>query len=150
MYGRNYNEEDTQLPKDAATWKELRWLIKNCNIPVVLKGILDISDARKAKKERVCGIVVTNHGGRQLEDTVNSLEMLNEIKKAMGSKMDIYYGDGIECGLDAIKALALGAKKIYLGKPILWKLNEGGAMALERYLNELIDETTENMVLGWM
>ena len=148
VYSSQYNEKDIQLPKDAATWEELKWLIKNCNLPVVLKGILDKSDARKAKRARVSGVVVTNHGGRQLEDTVNSLEMLNEIRKGIGNKMDLYYGDGIECGLDAIKAIALGAKKIYLGKPILWKLNEGGAMALERYLNELIDDTKEKMTLA--
>ncbi|MCB4398423.1 alpha-hydroxy acid oxidase [Synechococcus sp. MU1625] len=148
VYGTQYNEKDMQLPKDAATWDELKWLIKNCNLPVVLKGILDVSDAKKAKRARVSGVVVTNHGGRQLEDTVNSLEMLNEIKKRMGNKIDLYYGDGIECGLDAIKAIALGAKKIYLGKPVLWKLNEGGAMALEQYLNELIEDTKEKMILA--
>ena len=148
VYSSQYNEKDIQLPKDAATWEELKWLIKNCNLPVVLKGILDKSDARKAKRARVSGVVVTNHGGRQLEDIINSLEMLNEIRKEMGNKIDLYYGDGIECGLDAIKAIALGAKRIYLGKPILWKLNEGGAIALERYLNELIDDTKEKMILA--
>lgn len=148
IYGSQYEEGSIQLPKSSATWKELRWLIKNSNIPVVLKGILDISDARQAKKENVSGIVITNHGGRQLEDTVNSLEMLSTIKKGMGNKIDLYYGDGIESGLDAIKAIALGANKIYLGKPVLWKLNEGGATALESYLNELIEDTKEKMVLA--
>lgn len=147
VYGED-NQANVDLAKDKATWDEIKWLKRFTNLPIVLKGVLDINDAKKAKNQKINGIVITNHGGRQLDDTVSSLRMLNDINKRLGNRMDLYYGDGIECGLDAVKAFALGAKRIYLGKPILWKLNEGGSLELEKYINELINDTKAKMEMS--
>ena len=100
----------------AHTWDQLALLKKEWDGPIVLKGIQHVDDARKAVEVGVDGIVVSNHGGRQLDGAIGSLEVLPEIVDAVGDKLTILFDSGIRTGVDIIKALCLGAKGVLIGR----------------------------------
>jgi len=135
------------LSKKCSSWKDIEWLRSRTSLPIVLKGILDKNDARKAIEYGCDAIVVTNHGGRQMDSVVTSTDVIQEIRQELGSNIPIYLGDGYSSGIDVLKGLALGADRILLGKPVIWKLNENGASGLESYLEELILELRTMMEL---
>ena len=114
------------FPGAAHTWEEVQHLKDNWDGPIVLKGIQHVEDARKAAEVGVQGIVVSNHGGRQCDGAVGSLEMLPEIVEAVGDKIEVLFDSGIRTGVDIIKALSLGAKGVLIGRPWVYGLGIAG------------------------
>ncbi len=125
----------------SVTWQDVEWLQSITTLPVVVKGILRGDDSLKAYEHGAKGIIVSNHGGRQLDGAIATFEALPEIVATVGDKMDILVDGGIRRGTDILKALALGAKAVLVGRPILWGLaaegTKGVAHVLELLKNEL-------------
>lgn len=107
-------------------WEDVKFLQEHWDGPIVLKGIQTVADAKKCAEIGVQGIVVSNHGGRQQDGGVASLKMLPKIVDAVGDKLDILFDSGIRCGADIVKALALGAKMVLVGRPYVYGLALGG------------------------
>ncbi|GAB7346717.1 hypothetical protein MBLNU459_g1830t2 [Dothideomycetes sp. NU459] len=122
----------------AHTWDQLELLKKHWDGPIVLKGIQHPSDARKAVECGVQGIIVSNHGGRQLDGAMGSLEMLPEIVDAVGDKVDVLFDSGIRTGVDIIKALCLGAKAVLVGRPWVYGLGIAGKAGARDVLKTLL------------
>jgi lactate 2-monooxygenase len=108
------------------TWKDLAWLKRTTRLPIVLKGILDPDDARRALAEGVAGIVVSNHGGRQVDGAVAALSALPRVAEVVGGSATVLFDSGIRRGADVVKALALGARAVLLGRPYAYGLAVGG------------------------
>ncbi|MDL2343481.1 alpha-hydroxy acid oxidase [Deinococcus sp. MIMF12] len=121
------------------TWGDLAWLRGQTWLPVVLKGILTAEDARLAA-EHGCHVWVSNHGGRQLDTAVSSIEALPEIAEAVRGEVEVYLDGGVTRGTDVLKALALGARAVFLGRPALWGLAAGGEAGVRRTLDLLEGE----------
>ena len=127
----------------SLTWREVEWFVKTVQMPVFVKGVLHPEDASLAEKCGVSGIIVSNHGGRQLDGAIATLDALPEIVSAMrDTGLDIIVDGGIRRGTDVIKALALGAKMVLVGRPVLWGLavdGEAGACAVLELLRREFD-----------
>jgi isopentenyl diphosphate isomerase/L-lactate dehydrogenase-like FMN-dependent dehydrogenase len=132
----------------ALTWEGLAWLRSLTTLPIVLKGILTAEDAMLAVKHGVNGIVVSNHGGRQLDGAIASIEALPEVAEAVGGRCEIYLDGGIRRGTDILKALALGARAVLVGRPILWGLAVQGAEGVSQVLELLRAELELAMALS--
>lgn len=130
-----------------ATWDDIKWLKQNTSLPIFLKGILHPRDAEQAVKCDISGIIVSNHGGRQLDTTVSPLLILPEIKKIIHDRIPILIDGGIRRGTDIIKALALGADAILIGRPILWGLAVNGYEGVQQVINILKTELINAMGL---
>jgi lactate 2-monooxygenase len=113
----------------------------------MLKGILHPDDAREARERGVDGIVVSNHGGRQIDGAIASLDALPPIVDAVGEGMAILFDSGIRSGADAFKALALGADAVLLGRPYLWGLAVDGQNGVETVLRSVLAELDLTMAL---
>jgi isopentenyl diphosphate isomerase/L-lactate dehydrogenase-like FMN-dependent dehydrogenase len=111
----------------SLTWEALDWLRAITRLPIVLKGILTAEDAALAVAHGAAGIVVSNHGGRQLDGVPAGIEALPEVVAAVSGGSEIYMDGGIRRGTDVLKALALGARAVLVGRPALWALTVGGA-----------------------
>ncbi|XP_006184351.1 hydroxyacid oxidase 2 isoform X1 [Camelus ferus] len=135
-------------PIDSAIcWDDLSWFQSLTRLPIILKGILTKEDAELAVKHNVQGIIVSNHGGRQLNDVPASIDALMEVVAAVKGKIEVYVDGGVRTGNDVLKALALGAKCIFLGRPILWGLAYKGEHGVEEVLNILKNEFHTSMTL---
>jgi lactate 2-monooxygenase len=132
----------------SLTWESLEWLRGRTSLPIVLKGILHPDDAREAVERGVEGIVVSNHGGRQIDGAIASLEALPPIVDAIGDQIAVLLDSGIRSGADAFKALALGADAILIGRPYLWGLALGGQEGVETILRCLLAELDLTFVLS--
>ncbi|KAG9603938.1 FMN-dependent alpha-hydroxy acid dehydrogenase, partial [Aureobasidium melanogenum] len=143
-------KEWTQIvfPGHSHTWEDVEFLQQHWDGPIVLKGIQTVADARKAAELGLAGIVVSNHGGRQQDGAIASLTMLPRIVDAVGDKLDVFFDSGIRCGSDIIKALALGAKCVLVGRPYAYGLAIGGQDGVKHVLNSLMGDTIMNMHLG--
>jgi isopentenyl diphosphate isomerase/L-lactate dehydrogenase-like FMN-dependent dehydrogenase len=130
------------------TWERLEWLRGTTSLPIVLKGVLHPDDAREARERGVDGIVVSNHGGRQIDGAIASLDALPPIVDAVGDGMAILLDSGIRSGADAFKALALGADAVLLGRPYLWGLALDGQAGVEVVLRSLLAELDLTMTLS--
>src|SRR5215469_4843234 len=117
------------------TWETVTWLRSLTSLPILLKGILTAEDARLAVEHGVSGIIVSNHGGRQLDGVVTSIEALPEIVDAVTGRCEVYLDGGIRRGTDILKALALGARAVLVGRPILWGLAVDGAAGVQQILS---------------
>ncbi len=138
-----------QAQIDASlTWKDVAWLKSITNLPILLKGILRADDAIAAKKEGVEGIIVSNHGGRQLDGAVASLDALTEIVAAVGDELEVLVDGGIRRGTDVLKAICLGAKAVLVGRPILWGLAINGEAGVKHILELLRNELDLAMALS--
>ena len=131
----------------ALTWERLEWLRGATTLPIVLKGVLHPDDAREARERGVDGIVVSNHGGRQIDGAIASLDALPPIVDAVGEGMAILLDSGIRSGADAFKALALGADAVLLGRPYLWGLAVDGQQGVETVLRSVLAELDLTMAL---
>lgn len=118
----------------SVTWKDIEWLRKEWKGNLVLKGVLDVEDAKKTVKIGADGMVVSNHGGRQLDGVASSAQMLPRIADAVGAETTLLVDGGIRTGQDLVRALALGAKAVLVGRPWVLALGAGGEAALTRYL----------------
>ncbi|XP_069464382.1 2-Hydroxyacid oxidase 1 isoform X2 [Ambystoma mexicanum] len=103
-------------------WDDIEWLRGLTSLPIVVKGILRADDAREAVKRGVNGILVSNHGARQLDGVPATIDVLSEIVEAVEGKVEVLLDGGVRKGTDVLKALALGAKAVFIGRPILWGL----------------------------
>jgi isopentenyl diphosphate isomerase/L-lactate dehydrogenase-like FMN-dependent dehydrogenase len=128
---------DTQL-----TWRDLEWLHDTCRLPVLLKGVLTREDAVLAVEHGAAGVVVSNHGGRQLDGVAASLEALPEVVEAVAERAEVLLDGGVRRGGDVLKALALGARAVLVGRPVVWGLAVGGEDGVGRVLALLRDEIT--------
>jgi lactate 2-monooxygenase len=130
------------------TWERLAWLRDTTSLPIVIKGILHPDDAREAVRHGAAGVIVSNHGGRQLDGAIASLDALRNIVDAMRGEMPILFDSGIRSGADVFKALALGADAVLLGRPYLWGLALEGQAGVETVLRMLLAELDLTMVLS--
>ncbi len=133
------NYDVNALTKDyaAVTWDDLAWLRSLSPLPILLKGILTAEDALLALEHGMDGIIVSNHGGRQLDSAIPSIEALPEIVKAVAGRCEVYMDGGIRRGTDVLKALALGARAVLVGRPVLWGLAAKGAEGVYEVLDLL-------------
>ena len=132
----------------ALTWDDLDHLRASTTLPIVLKGILHPDDAREARERGVDGIVVSNHGGRQIDGAIASLDALPAIADAVGEELAILLDSGIRSGADALKALALGADAVLVGRPYLWGMALEGAEGAEKVLRFILAELDLSMALA--
>jgi lactate 2-monooxygenase len=134
--------------KPDLTWDSLEWLQGQTSLPIVLKGILHPDDAAEARERGVAGIVVSNHGGRQIDGAIPSLEALPPITEAVGDDLAVLMDSGVRSGADAFKALALGADAVLVGRPYLWGLALDGQNGVETVLRCLLAELDLTMALS--
>jgi 4-hydroxymandelate oxidase len=133
------------LLNPAMTWQDLAWLRSITELPVVVKGIIRPDDALRAADAGVAGIVVSNHGGRQLDTAPATIDVLPEVADALKSRghgTEVLVDGGVRRGTDVLKALALGARAVLVGRPVLWGLaanGEAGAAWVLRHLREELD-----------
>jgi isopentenyl diphosphate isomerase/L-lactate dehydrogenase-like FMN-dependent dehydrogenase len=120
------------------TWENLGFLRDHWDGPILLKGIQHLDDARRAVDAGMDGIVVSNHGGRQVDGAVASLDCLPEIAAAVGDQVEVLFDSGIRTGADVLKALALGAKAVFVGRPWVYGLALGGADGVRHVLRTLL------------
>jgi 4-hydroxymandelate oxidase len=121
----------------ALTWKDIEWLAGVTKLPVLVKGILRADDALRAVNHGASGIIVSNHGARQLDTTPATISILPEIVDAVAGAVEIYVDGGIRRGTDVLKAIAYGARAVLVGRPILWGLAVGGKAGV-RYVLEML------------
>jgi 4-hydroxymandelate oxidase len=132
----------------ALTWSDLEWLQSLSPLPLVVKGILRGDDAIRAVEHGAKAVMVSNHGGRQLDGAIASIDALSEVVAAVGDQVDVLVDGGIRRGTDVLKALALGAKAVLLGRPILWGLTLAGEAGVKHVLELLRDELDLAMALS--
>jgi L-lactate dehydrogenase (cytochrome) len=128
-------------------WKDLDWIRSIWPGKLVLKGILDVEDAEEAVKVGAQGIVVSNHGGRQLDGAPSSIEVLPEIVDAVGAKTEIMFDGGIRSGQDVMRALALGAKSCMIGRAYAYGLGAGGQAGVAKAIDLISKELLTTMGL---
>jgi isopentenyl diphosphate isomerase/L-lactate dehydrogenase-like FMN-dependent dehydrogenase len=122
------------------TWRDLEWLHEHAGLPVISKGILTAEDAVLAAEHGCDAVVVSNHGGRQLDRAVASLDALPEVAEAVGDRVEVLVDGGIRRGTDVAIALALGARAVLVGRPVIWGLAVRGADGVEHVFQLLRDE----------
>jgi lactate 2-monooxygenase len=133
-----------QFSNPSLTWADLEWLRSQTALPIALKGILHPDDARLAREHGAHGVVVSNHGGRQVDGALATLDALPPIAEAVGEDMEVLLDSGVRTGADVLKALALGADAVLLGRPYLWGLavaGEAGVLSVLRAALAEIDLT---------
>ena len=136
----------TSLFDPALSWKDLAWLASITRLPVVVKGIVHPDDGRLAVEHGAAAVVVSNHGGRQLDTAVATLDALPAVAEAVDGRIEVLLDGGIRRGSDVVKALALGARAVGVGRPVLWGLAVAGQPGVELALTRLRDEL--DVVMG--
>jgi 4-hydroxymandelate oxidase len=134
----------------AISWKDLDWIRSITSLPLILKGIIHPDDAREAVRHGVQGIIVSNHGGRQLDTCQNTIDALPDIMDAVKNEkhqIDVYVDGGVRRGTDILKAVALGAKAVLIGRPVLWGLAVDGEQGVKNVLGILKKEFRLAMML---
>ncbi|MEV0174209.1 alpha-hydroxy acid oxidase [Streptomyces sp. NPDC050803] len=127
------------------SWEHITWLRSITDLPILLKGVLHPEDARLAVRHGVDGLLLSNHGGRQLDGVPATLELLPEMVAAVAGRIPVLLDGGVRRGTDVVKALALGARAVGIGRPVMWALAEGGEKGVRRLL-ELLREEVEDAV----
>lgn len=136
------------LMHSAPTFDDLRWLLENTALPVLVKGVLHPGDACRFAEAGAAGLVVSNHGGRALDGAPASLDALPAIRKAVGGDMPLLLDGGIRSGRDAFKAIALGANAVMIGRPCIYALAVAGALGVAHLLKLLRDDLETTMALA--
>ncbi|WP_394763529.1 L-lactate dehydrogenase [Phenylobacterium sp.] len=131
----------------SVTWKDMDWVREIWDGPIVIKGVLDPADARDAVKAGAQGLIVSNHGGRQLDGVRSSISALPKIAQAVGSDLEVYMDGGVRSGLDVLKAMALGARACFVGRAWAYALGAGGEATVARMLATLRSELSVAMIL---
>jgi lactate 2-monooxygenase len=131
----------------SLTWDDFEWLRGLTSLPVVIKGIQHVEDAREAANRGIDGIVVSNHGGRQVDGAIGALDALGPIAEAVGDKLALLFDSGVRGGTDVLKALALGADAVCLGRPYVWGLALEGQAGVEAVLKMTLAELDLTMAL---
>ncbi|KAH7975872.1 hypothetical protein HPB52_006604 [Rhipicephalus sanguineus] len=140
-----YSSDMDVLP--SATWDDIEWLRRLSKLPVVVKGVLTAEAALAAHQHGAAAVIVSNHGGRQLDGSPATIDVLPEIVAAVGDKMEVYLDGGVHTGADVVKALALGARTVFVGRPVLWGLAHDGKQGVDKVLQILREELERTMQL---
>lgn len=148
--GVNYPKGSMETPRPAgragegsdpaATWRDLEWIKNATPLPVVAKGVMTGEDVELCMDAGADGVIVSNHGGRHLDNTLATVEVLQEAVEAGRGKLEIYLDGGIRRGADVVKALALGARAVFIGRPLFWGLAVDGEKGVARVLDLLKEE----------
>jgi 4-hydroxymandelate oxidase len=129
------------------SWEHITWLRGITDLPILLKGVLHPEDARLAVRHGVDGLLLSNHGGRQLDTVPATLELLPEIAAAVAGRVPLLLDGGVRRGTDVVKALALGARAVGIGRPVMWALAADGEKGVRRLLELLREETEDALAL---
>lgn len=135
-------------PDTQGDWSVLEELRRFTRLPIVVKGVLSAEDARRAVEAGAEAIVVSNHGGRQLDGAPSSLSVLEEVVGAVEQKVEVYLDGGVRRGSDVLIALALGARAVGIGRPVLWALAVGGEAGVERWISLLASDVATALILA--
>jgi isopentenyl diphosphate isomerase/L-lactate dehydrogenase-like FMN-dependent dehydrogenase len=133
----NFHQALHAVVDDTLTWRDLEWLRSVCSLPIVIKGILTAEDALLAAEHGASAVVVSNHGGRQLDGVPATLDVLPEVVEAVGERVEVLLDGGIRRGTDVLKALALGARATLSGRAVLYGLAAQGEQGAARVLELL-------------
>ena len=136
------------FPNLALEWDDLAWLRGRTELPLLVKGVLTAEDAHRARDAGIDGIVVSNHGGRQVDGAVAALDALVEVRDALGPDAVVLMDGGIRRGADVLKAIALGADAVLLGRPYVYALAAAGREGVERMIEQLLAETDLTLALA--
>jgi isopentenyl diphosphate isomerase/L-lactate dehydrogenase-like FMN-dependent dehydrogenase len=138
---------DGASPDPGATWRDLEVFIKATSLPVVVKGIINSVDVAPALSSGAAGLIVSNHGGRQLDGTISSIRALPDIANAVAGRVPVLIDGGFRRGVDVVKALALGADAVLLGRAVMWALAVNGEQGVTASLEMLANEFANAMRL---
>jgi 4-hydroxymandelate oxidase len=146
---RDYRDKPfgSTFPDPSVTWSDLEWLRGVSDLPLILKGIIRPDDAILARDHGAAAVIVSNHAGQGLRSSQPVAHALPSIVDAVGADMEIYADSGIRSGADVLRALALGARGVLIGRPTLWGLAVGGTVGVGRILQILRDELAEVMAI---
>src|SRR5438094_8058404 len=136
------------FPNPGLEWDDLAWLRELTGLPILLKGIVHPKDAKRAVDAGVNGIVVSNHGGRQVDGAIATLDALPKVLDAVPNDFPVLLDSGVRTGADAFKALALGARAVLLGRPYVWGLAVGGADGVRHVLRSFLAELDLTLALA--
>jgi isopentenyl diphosphate isomerase/L-lactate dehydrogenase-like FMN-dependent dehydrogenase len=134
---QDFHADLSNMVDPTLTWRDLEWLRETCPLPLVLKGILTAEDALLAAEHGAAGVVVSNHGGRQLDGVPASLDALPDVVEAVGERVEVLMDGGVRSGTDVVKALALGARAALVGRPVVWGLAISGEQGVRDVLELL-------------
>jgi isopentenyl diphosphate isomerase/L-lactate dehydrogenase-like FMN-dependent dehydrogenase len=149
LLGQSASKEEAEnYVGDTLTWDTISWLRTITDLPILIKGILTAEDAELAIEHQADGIIVSNHGGRQLDGSIASIDALPEVLKAVAGRCEVYLDGGIRRGTDVLKALALGARAVLVGRPLLWGLVADGQEGAYNVLEILKSELELAMILS--
>jgi lactate 2-monooxygenase len=132
----------------SKTWADLPWLREHWDGPIALKGVLHPDDARRAADAGMDGVIVSNHGGRQVDGSIASLDALPDVVAAVGDRVEVLLDSGVRTGSDVVKALALGARAVLVGRPFVYGLGLGGEAGVRHVLRSLLAELDLAMALS--
>lgn len=132
----------------SATWEDVEWLRGITTLPLIAKGLMNPRDVPAAIDLQLSGIVVSNHGGRQLDTTASTISVLPRVAEAIAGRVPLFVDGGFRRGTDVLKALALGADGVFLGRPVLWALAVDGEAGVVAAVNLLLDELRVAMQLA--
>jgi len=144
---KDFHAALSAIVDSTLTWRDLEWLRSISPLPLVVKGVLTAEDALLAAEHGAAGIVVSNHGGRQLDGVPAALDVLPEVAEAVGERVEVLVDGGIRRGTDVLKALALGARAALAGRAVLWGLAAGGEEGVVQVLTLLRDEIARGLML---
>jgi L-lactate dehydrogenase (cytochrome) len=131
----------------SVSWKDVAWVRRHWPGKLIVKGIMDPEDARRALDCGADALIVSNHGGRQLDGTSSSIRALPSIADAVGDRLEVHVDGGIRSGQDVLRALALGARMVYIGRPYLYGLGALGEQGVTRCLQIIHKELDLTMAL---
>jgi L-lactate dehydrogenase (cytochrome) len=126
--------------RPSITWADLAWLRARTRLPVLLKGVLHPDDARRALDEGVDGLVVSTHGGRQVDRSIAALDALPDVVDAVADRVPVLLDSGVRGGADVLVAVALGARAVLLGRPYVWGLGLAGADGVRQVVSDVLAE----------
>ena len=131
----------------AMNWKDAEYCIKKWDGPIALKGVMSVDDAKRAIDIGCTAVMISNHGGRQLDGSRSPFDQVKAIRDAVGDKLEVILDGGVRRGTHVLKALAAGATACSFGKAFLFSLGAGGQQGVERLLQNMHDEIRRNMIL---
>jgi L-lactate dehydrogenase (cytochrome) len=126
--------------RPSITWADLAWLRARTRLPILLKGVLHPDDARRALDEGVDGVVVSTHGGRQVDRSIAALDALPDVVDAVGNRAPVLLDSGVRSGADVLVAVALGARAVLLGRPYAWGLGLAGEDGVRQVVSDVLGE----------
>ncbi|MFY9614544.1 MAG: alpha-hydroxy-acid oxidizing protein, partial [Candidatus Dormiibacterota bacterium] len=137
----------SMFPNLGLTWADCAWLRQLTSLPILAKGVLGAEDARLAIEAGFDGVIVSNHGGRQVDGAIAALDALPDVRAAAGQGFPVLMDSGIRRGADVVKAIALGADAVFIGRPYIWGLAVGGQAGVEDVIKALVAELDLTLAL---